>query len=77
MRKTIEREFNNIGEKITIQLKYEDMEVSKLPENCYQCPVGFISKDCGRTFPLNGECRPSSCKLKLVDIESIVLKAEG
>ena len=42
--RTITREFNNIGEKITIQLKYEDLEVSKLPDRCQECPVGFMSK---------------------------------
>ena len=39
--KIITREFNNIGEKITIQLKYEDLEVSKLPDRCEACPVGL------------------------------------
>lgn len=68
----IKREFNNIGEKITItaQLKYEDLEVYELPESCHQCPVGFMSHGCGREIPLTpkGKGRPSTCKLKKVSI---------
>lgn len=73
MVKEIKREFNDIGEKITveIQLKYEDMKVSKFPESCYKCPVGFMSNDCGRTIPLTGDGRPSTCKFQLVDISEI------
>lgn len=70
MEKNIIREFNNIGEKVTIQiqLKYDDMEVSKLPESCYQCPVGFMYRGCGREKVLACDGRPKTCKLKLVDI---------
>ena len=66
----IKREFNNIGEKITItaQLKYEDLEVYELPESCYQCPVGFMNHGCGREIPLTPKGRPSTCKLKKVSI---------
>ena len=46
--RTVAREFNDIGEKITIQLKYEDLEVSKLPDRCQECPVGFMLHECGR-----------------------------
>ena len=64
----IKKEFNDIGEKITvtttIQLKYEDLEVSQLPESCYQCPVGFMKNDCGRETPLTSNGRPHICKLK-------------
>ena len=73
MKKIIKREFNDIGEKIIveIQLKYEDMKVSKFPKDCRNCPVGFMSKDCGRTTPLSEEGRPSTCKLQLIDINDI------
>ena len=66
--KIITREFNNIGEKITIQLKYEDLEVSKLPDKCQACPVGFMSHNCGRQYPMS-EARPETCKLKLIDLD--------
>ena len=69
MGKIVKREFNVIGEKITIQLKYADMEVSKLPESCYKCPIGFMSKDCGREYPLTVNGRPETCKLKQVKID--------
>ena len=65
--KIVSREFNDIGEKITIQLRYEDLEVSKLPKSCMNCPVGFMSYNCGRKVPLTVE-RPDSCKLKVVKI---------
>ena len=65
--KIISREFNDIGEKVTIQLKYEDLEISKLPESCMECPVGFMSHNCGRKVPLTEE-RPDSCKLKVIQI---------
>lgn len=65
--RTITREFNDIGEKITIQLKYSDLEVSKLPERCQACPVGFMSYNCGREFPM-GETRPETCKLNLITL---------
>ena len=68
----VKREFNNIGEKITItttiQLKYEDMEISQLPESCYKCPVGFMINDCGRKVPLTCNGKPNTCKLKQVTI---------
>ena len=75
--KIITREFNNIGEKITIQLKYEDLEVSKLPDQCQKCPVGFMSKnnDCGREYPMS-ETRPKTCKLKLIDLTNEFIKRE-
>ena len=66
--RTVTREFNDIGEKITIQLKYEDLEVSKLPDRCQKCPVGFMSHNCGREYPMS-ETRPKTCKLKLIDLD--------
>lgn len=68
----IKKEFNDIGEKITvtttIQLKYKDLEVSQLPESCYQCPVGFMKNDCGRETPLTCNGRAKTCKLKTISI---------
>ena len=66
--RTVIREFNDTGEKITIQLKYEDLEVSKLPDRCQECPVGFMSNNCGREYPMS-EVRPKTCKLKLIDLD--------
>lgn len=60
------REFNDVGEKITIQLRYEDLEVSELPESCNSCPIGFRKHNCGCKFPI-GAGRPETCKLKLVN----------
>ena len=66
--RTIYREFNGIGEKITIQLRYEDLEVTRLPIDCSHCPVGFMRYNCGRKIPLTVGKRPDTCKLKLVNI---------
>lgn len=66
--RTILREFNDIGEKITIQLRYQDFEVTKLPEDCTHCPVGFMYQGCGREVPLTKGRRPDTCKLKLVKL---------
>ena len=66
--KTVTKEFNDIGEKITIQLKYEDLEVSKLPDRCEACPVGFMCHNCGREYPMS-ETRPKTCKLKLINLD--------
>lgn len=70
MVKEIKREFNDIGEKITIQiqLKYEDLEVCKFPKSCSSCPVGFMKYGCGREVPLSYNGRPKTCRLKEVDI---------
>ena len=73
MTREVKREFNDIGEKITItiQLKYEDMEVSQFPESCYKCPVGFMTNgcvDCGRETPLTSSGRSKNCKLKQINI---------
>ena len=73
--RTVTREFNDIGEKITIQLKYEDLEVSKLPDRCQNCPVGFMSHNCGREYPMS-ETRPKTCKLKLIDLTNEFIKRE-
>ena len=48
--RTVTREFNDTGEKITNQLKYEDLEVSKLPDRCQECPIGFMLHGCGIEF---------------------------
>ena len=66
--RTITREFNDIGEKITIQLKYEDLEVSKLPDRCQECPIGFMLHGCGIEYPMS-EARPETCKLKLINLD--------
>lgn len=66
MAREITRKFNDIGEVITIQLKYEDMEVSQYPESCYECPFGFMKHGCGREVPLMANGRPKTCKLRLV-----------
>ena len=63
--------------KITIQLKYEDMEVSEFPKTCYKCPSGFISKDCGRKYPLSVDNRPDTCKLELVNISTDMNKVHN
>lgn len=72
----VKKEFNDIGEKITItttiQLKYEDMEVSQLPKNCYQCPVGFMKNGCRREVPLTCNGKPNTCKLKAVNLDDVV-----
>ena len=68
----VKKEFNGIGEKITItttiQLKYEDLEISQLPESCSKCPTGFMMNGCGREVPLNYNGRPDTCKLNQVDV---------
>lgn len=65
----IERSFNKEGEEISvkIQLRYSDLEVTKLPERCSCCPVGFMDHDCGRRIPLDDKFRSPNCKLKLVN----------
>lgn len=68
MPREITRKFNDIGEVITIQLKYEDLEVYQLPKSCYSCPVGFMKYDCGREIPLTSNGRPKTCKLEEIDI---------
>ena len=70
MVKEIKREFNDIGEKITIeiQMKYEDLEIYKLPKSCQHCPVGFMKHGCGREVPLTYNGRPETCKLTEIDI---------
>ena len=66
MAREVKRKFNDFGEEITIQLKYEDLEVSQYPNSCYECPVGFMSHSCGREVPLTADGRPKTCKLRLV-----------
>ena len=73
--RTVIREFNDIGEKITIQLKYSDLEISKLPDNCNDCPIGFMHQKCGKEYPIS-EVRPKTCKLKLIDLDKIVTVEE-
>ena len=68
MAREITRKFNDIGEVITIQLKYEDLEVYQLPKSCYSCPVGFMKYGCGREVPLTSNGRPKTCKLTEIDI---------
>lgn len=67
-------EFNDIGQKLTLelQLKYGDLSVFEYPRNCYECPVGFHSNGlkCGRNVSFKREdagCRPETCKLVKVE----------
>ena len=73
MNTEIKKEFNDIGEKITItttiQLKYEDLTISEFPESCSKCPVGFMKYDCGREYPLSYTGRPKSCKLMRYNLD--------
>lgn len=68
MAREINRKFNEIGEVITIQLRYEDLEVSQFPKSCYDCPCGFMQHNCGREIPLTSNDRPTTCKLRQVNI---------
>lgn len=75
---------NNTGPKITIeiQLKFDELLTSELPESCTNCPIGFSSKtDCGRNTPLKMEDyikRPDTCKLRQLNLnlENIIEKSE-
>ena len=71
---TVKREFNDIGEKITIevQLKYEDKQVSMMLSNCGYCPVGFrCNGTCGG--PRSADwVRPGTCKLQEINIVDII-----
>lgn len=60
---------------VRVQLRYEDMEVLKMPKTCYECPVGYSGHDCGRNVPFLPEDRikrPATCKLRLVDIKDLI-----
>lgn len=73
----IKMEHNDVGQKITIQMKYEDLEVLKFPASCTGCPVGFMKCDCGRNIPMKAEDglkRPSTCKLKLINLKQLYEK---
>lgn len=73
----IKMEHNDVGQKITIQMKYEDLEVLKFPASCTGCPVGFMKHDCGRNYPMKAEDglkRPSTCKLKLINLKQLYEK---
>lgn len=81
--KTTEKR-NSLGPKITIeiQLKFDELLTSELPESCTNCPVGFSSKtDCGRNIPLKMDDytkRPDACKLKQLNLnlENIIKTGE-
>lgn len=81
--KTIEKR-NNLGPKITIeiQLMYDELLTSELPECCTNCPVGFSSNvNCGRNIPLKMDDyirRPDTCKLKQLNLnlENIIETSE-
>lgn len=73
----IKMEHNDVGQKITIQMKYEDLEVLKFPASCTGCPNGFMKYDCGRNYPMKAEDglkRPSTCKLKLINLKQLYEK---
>lgn len=73
----IKMEHNDVGQKITIQMKYEDLEVLKFPASCTGCPVGYMKYNCGRNYPMKAEDglkRPSTCKLKLINLKQLYEK---
>lgn len=76
---SMKSEFNDTGQQVTvvIQTKYSEMEVIRLPENCYHCPAGFSGsdRDCGRNVPWTDEDakhRPDTCKLKQLDLGELL-----
>ena len=73
----IKMEHNDVGQKIIIQMKYEDLEVLKFPASCTGCPNGFMKYNCGRNYPMKAEDglkRPSTCKLKLINLKQLYEK---
>lgn len=52
------------------EFRLEDFVINELPNNCYECPVGYMcipGHPCGRNVPwtsVDGEKRPYSCKLR-------------
>lgn len=75
-------EFNKIGPELTlsIQLKYEDLEVFEYPESCTKCVIGFSSKaDCGRNVPFQQSDwvqRPKTCKLRKVSLLDLIQRSK-
>lgn len=66
----------DLGQSVTIQTKYDDMEVVVFPENCYKCPVGYHhGSECGRNVPwtdVDAQRRPDTCKLKQIDLNKLL-----
>lgn len=66
----------DLGQSVTIQTKYDDMEVVVFPENCYKCPVGYHhGSECGRNVPwtdVDAQRRPDTCKLKQIDLSKLL-----
>ena len=57
---------NNKYYGVPLQLHYTTI----MPDNCADCPVGFMVNKCGRNVPFSSEDyekRQSTCKLKLLD----------
>ena len=73
----IKVEYNDIGQKITIQTKYKDLEVFRFPKSCTNCPAGFMEYNCGRNCPMTKNDhlrRPDTCKLKLINLNQLCNK---
>lgn len=67
----MKQKYTNEG--VSILFPYKEGLVAEFPKNCNDCPVGFrcdIEGGCG--IPdYNSNHRPSTCKLKLLNINNI------
>ena len=68
MAQIISKELCCDGYLITVKVPFDDFEVVSMPKNCYTCQVGYYRDDCGRRANGNLYTRPTTCKLKEVDI---------
>ena len=58
-----------IGQVLTLRLPFASTKVFKLPKSCIECPVGYHSEDCGRSFPFSEDNHiklPENCKLSII-----------
>lgn len=73
-----ELSYTYTGQKLSIEIElpYESLKCMKLPENCMQCPNGYMH-NCGRNVPFKSEDyikRPDTCRLKEIPIEELIRK---
>lgn len=62
----IRESFCKEGNKISIEIiiPYSSLETVRNIKRCGECPIGYMSHDCGRNIPMDAGCAPESCKLK-------------
>lgn len=69
--------FNKTGSffSLHVSIPYDKMQCIKVPDSCYNCPVGYHSETCGKYVPfraIDSHTRSDNCILKQISLDQLL-----